>query len=206
MAWRCRSCSSRPLWPPGWSGEADPPHGPGRCSPHAMPAPPLGIRPTIAELCPFCFAPIPGSVHMNYNNTGPSDNNTGPKNIQAWTTIILARIIIIIIIIAFKGAIQDFFFLQSLHSAANHLQHVRSSGPGAIVCKSRATHRALITCKCHVTCQVVRRDSSAIKLDRVEIAFIWALFYWLNHYTNGGGEKTGVPGENPWWWASENAT
>ena len=63
-------------------------------------------------------------------------------------------------------------FLQSPHSAANCLQHVRSSGPGAIVCKSRETHRALITCKCHVTCHLVRRDSSAIKFDRVEIAFI----------------------------------
>ena len=88
-------------------------------------------------------------------------------------------IIIIIIIIAFKGAIRD--FLQSPHSAANCLQHVRSSGPGATVCKSRATHRALITCKCHVMCHLVRRDSSAVKFDRVEIAFIWALFYWLNH-------------------------
>ena len=76
----------------------------------------------------------------------------------------------IVIIIAFKGAIRD--FLQSLHGAANRLQHVRSSGPGAIVCKPRATHRALITCKCHVTCHLVRRDSSAIKFDRVEIAFI----------------------------------
>ena len=74
-------------------------------------------------------------------------------------------LILLIIIIAFKGAIRD--FLQSPHSAANCLQHVRSSGPGAIVCKSRATHRALITCKCHVTCQLVRRDSSAIKFDRV---------------------------------------
>ena len=50
---------------------------------------------------------------------------------------------IIIIIIAFKGVIRD--FLQSPHSAANCLQHARSSGPGAVVCKSRATHRALIT-------------------------------------------------------------
>ena len=88
-------------------------------------------------------------------------------------------IIIIIIIIAFKGAIRD--FLQSPHSAANCLQHIRSSGPGAIVCKSRATHRALITCKCHVTCHLVRRHSSAVKFDRAEIAFIWALLYWLNH-------------------------
>ena len=77
---------------------------------------------------------------------------------------------IIIIIIAFKGATRD--FIQSPHSAANHLQHVRSSGPGATLCKSRETHRALIMCKCHVTCHLVRRDSSAIKFDRVEIAFI----------------------------------
>ena len=77
---------------------------------------------------------------------------------------------IIIIIIAFKGAIPD--FLQSPHSAASCLQHVRSSGPGAVACKSRATHEALITCKCHVTCHLVRRDSSAIKFDRIEIAFI----------------------------------
>ena len=56
----------------------------------------------------------------------------------------------IIIIIAFKGAIRD--FLQSPHSAANCLQHARSSGPGAIVCKSRATHRALIAC--NMSCYV----------------------------------------------------
>ena len=50
----------------------------------------------------------------------------------------------------------------------------------------------------YVTCHLVRRDSSAIKFDRVEIAFIWALFFWLNHCTNEGGEETGEPGENPW--------
>ena len=90
--------------------------------------------------------------------------------------------IIILIIIAFKGAVRE--FLQSPHSAANCLQHVRSSGSGAVVCKSRATHGALITCKCHVTCHLVRRDSSAIKFYRVEIAFILALYYWLNQQSN----------------------
>ena len=34
--------------------------------------------------------------------------------------------------------------------------------------------------ECHVRCHVVRRDSSAFKFDRVEIAFVVALFYWLN--------------------------
>ena len=60
-------------------------------------------------------------------------------NITTTTTTIL------LLLIAFIGA-NRFFFLQSSHCAANRLQHVCSSGPGAIVCKSRATHRALITC------------------------------------------------------------
>ena len=47
--------------------------------------------------------------------------------------------------IVLKSAIRD-FFLQSPHCAANCLQHVRSSGPGADVCKSRAALKALNTC------------------------------------------------------------
>ena len=76
----------------------------------------------------------------------------------------------IIIIIAFKGAIRD--FLQSPHSAANCLQHARLSGLGEIVCKSRATHRALITCNMLCYVPLGTKGSSAIKFDRVEIAFI----------------------------------
>ena len=59
---------------------------------------------------------------------------------------------VVIIIIAFIGAIRD--FLQSPLCAANRLQHARSSGPDAIVCKSRAKHRALITC--NMSCYVPR--------------------------------------------------
>ena len=55
-------------------------------------------------------------------------------------------------IIAFKGAIKD--CLLSPHCAANCLQYVRSSDTGAVVCKSRATHRALITC--YMSCYVPR--------------------------------------------------
>ena len=50
----------------------------------------------------------------------------------------LPVLIIIITIIAFKGAIRD--CLLSLCCAAKCLQHVRSSGQGAIMCESRATH------------------------------------------------------------------
>ena len=83
--------------------------------------------------------------------------------------IVIIIIIIIIIIIAFKGAIRDFYHLLTAprtvsnthaqvaraQSCANHVQHIERL--------SRAT--------C-VTCHLVRRDSSTIKFDRVEIAFI----------------------------------
>ena len=115
----------------------------------------------------------------NNNNNNNNNNNRIQRCYSRFSGSSGLIIIIIIIIIAFKGAIRD--FLQSPHSAANCLQHARSSGLGAIVYKSRATHLALFMCKCHVKCHLVQRDSSAIKFDRVEIAFIWALFYWLNH-------------------------
>ena len=40
----------------------------------------------------------------------------------------------------------QFCFAQFPHCAVNCLQNVHSSGQGAIVCKSRAIRRALITC------------------------------------------------------------
>ena len=63
----------------------------------------------------------------------------------AITTTTTTTIIIIIIIIVFKGA-----QVAREQSCANHVQHKRLS---------RAT--------CRVACHVVRRDSSAIKFDRV---------------------------------------
>ena len=107
-------------------------------------------------------------------------------------------------IIALKGAIRD--YLQSPHSAANYLQNVRSSGQGAVVCKSCATHRMLITCKCHVTCHVVLKDSSAIKFDKSSnhINFCFILLAGpLNPWTRGGSRSTR---ENLWRRASKNAT
>ena len=92
--------------------------------------------------------------------------------------IIMIVIIIIIIIIALKGAIRA--LLQSLHCAANCLQTHTLCWPGR--------NRVQITCSTwsayhvpHVVCHVVRRDSSAIRFDTVEIAFILPFFYWLNH-------------------------
>ena len=104
------------------------------------------------------------------------------------------KTVIMIIIVALKGAY--WYFLQSPHCAANSLQRLWSSGHGTIVCKSCATHPVLITC--NISCHMVWRDSSAIKFDKVEIAFITL----EDKFTDEGGEETRVPRENPWWWAS----
>ena len=45
----------------------------------------------------------------------------------------------------------------------------------------------------HVMCHLVRRDSSAVKFDRVEIVFILVLSYWLNHQAMKEGRKPEYP-------------
>ena len=63
----------------------------------------------------------------------------------------VVEVVVVAIIIALNCAIRD--FLQSPHCAANRLQHVRSNGPGAIMCNhvqhierlSRATCRVMST-------------------------------------------------------------
>ena len=67
--------------------------------------------------------------------------------------------LIVIIVIAFKGAIQDLLRTVSnmyaqvarAQSCANHVQHIERLSSAA----------------CRVTSHTVRRDSSAIKFDRV---------------------------------------
>ena len=95
-----------------------------------------------------------------------------------WPDIHAPRIIIIIII-AFKGSIRD--VLQSPHCTVNRLQHIHTlKWPG----RNRVQITYNTSSAYHmqrVTCHVVWRDSSAIKVDRVVIIFILALFYWQNY-------------------------
>ena len=78
-----------------------------------------------------------------------------------------------IMVIAFKGAIRGFYAIFSLR---------RKQSPTCML-KWPGRNRVQITCDIsgshhvqNVVCYVVVRDSSAIKYDRVEIAFILALF------------------------------
>ena len=91
------------------------------------------------------------SVSIKQSSTVQPHRKVGKITVFAEIPLIISSqnsccslVIIIIIIIALKGAIWD--VLQSSQSIANRLQHIRSSSPGAIVCKSHATHPVLITC------------------------------------------------------------
>ena len=51
-------------------------------------------------------------------------------------------------------------FLQSCHNTTNCLQHIQLSGKGAVECKSRATHRALVTC--NMSCATGYEGTAAV--------------------------------------------
>ena len=92
------------------------------------------------------------SKHSTHSSPASGKERMSPKNSG-------------LIMIALKGVIRS--YLQSPHCSANRLQHVRSTGPGATVRKSRATPRELITCNImYVPCHVARRDCSGIKFGR----------------------------------------
>ena len=85
-------------------------------------------------------------VIVIWNGTLPGQSVDGDVGLERWSAVLAGSDFFHfnIIIIAFKGAVRD--LLQSPSCAANRLQHVRSSGQDTIVWKSRATHRAPITC------------------------------------------------------------
>ena len=103
------------------------------------------------------------------------------------------------IIIALKGTIQD-FFLYNLLTAQWTVSNTYALVARAQPCANHEQHVCIFVYVCtgvqHV-CHVVRRDSSTNKFDRFEIPFILALFYWLKPSTDEGGEETRVPGKIP---------
>ena len=102
---------------------------------------------------------------------------------------------VVIMIMTLKGVIQDFFTISSLrcHLSPAHTLQWPGRSCERIMCNISGAYDVQ-----YVVCHVVRRGSSAIQFDRVEVAFILALFYWLNPLTNEGEEENGVPREkNP---------
>ena len=89
---------------------------------------------------------------------------------------------VMIIIIALKGANRD-FFLQSPHCAANSLQHERSSGYRAQSCVNHVQHVGRYYVQ-HVVFHVEGRDGSAIKFS------FFFFFFFMKRRRRGGNPST----------------
>ena len=84
------------------------------------------------------------------------------------------------VMIAFKGAVQDFF--NNLLTSPQTVSSTYTQVARKQLCANNVQHiERLSHATCCFTCHIVRRDSSATEFDRVQIAFIFALPYWLNH-------------------------
>ena len=120
-----------------------------------------------AGACLGCALPGQGAEGRQ---AGPVPSAAGTGGCSSVTIVLVSpATVVIIIIIAFKGAIRDFFNLLTapqivsnmytqaarMQSCANHVQHIK-----------RLSHAT------YVLCHVVRRGSSAIKYNRAYIAFI----------------------------------
>ena len=132
----------------------------------------------------------------------PSDYTVHDDDVDYNDVMMMMMMLMMIIIIKFysnnsnKDADNDRikrrysrFFLQSCHCAANCLQHSLKwpeRNRVQITCNTSGAHHVQ-----HVVCHVVQRDSSAIKFDRVEIAFILAIFYRQKLLTDEGGGGRG---------------
>ena len=97
--------------------------------------------------------------------------------------MIIIIIIIIIMIIVLKGAIRDLLTNSSLRHELSPTRALKWPGSNRvqITCNTSGAHHVQ-----QVICHMVRRDSSAIKFGRVEIAFNFALFCWLKPLTDEG--------------------
>ena len=49
----------------------------------------------------------------------------------------------------------------------------------------------------HAVCHVARKESSAVMSDRLKIAFVLALFYWLKHSPMEEGRRVEYPEKIP---------
>ena len=96
-------------------------------------------------------------------------------------------IIITTITFAFKGATRD--FLQSPHSAANCLQHIRSSGP-AQPCANHVQHIERLS-RASVMPRATWYEGTAQLLSLTELkSHLFELYFdWLNHLTDEGTIK-----------------
>ena len=98
--------------------------------------------------------------------------------------------------IALKCTVRDFYNLLSAPQTVSNM-YARESRMQS--CANHVKHIALSHATCRAMCHEIGRDSSAIKFDRVEIAFILPFILFAEPLMDEGGKETGVPRENTRW-------
>ena len=78
------------------------------------------------------------------------------------------------IMIALKGANRFCSVPTAPRTASSMYAQAAGCKLAQITCNTSSTDHVK-----HVVCQMLRRDSSAIKFDRVEIALMLTVFYWV---------------------------
>ena len=166
----------------------------------------LHVRKTATREAIECNRYFPAAVNMSFRQSYQHVFRQSNQSTCLFDSHIEGLIIIIIIIIAFKGAIRD--FLQSPHSTANCLQHVAYVQVArAQSCANHVQHIEPLSLA-SVMLRATWYEGTAQLLSLTELkSHLFELYFvgWTIK-TDEGGEETGVPGENLWRRASENAT
>ena len=103
-------------------------------------------------------------VYRKLNNDDDDDDDDDDDNNNN------NLIIIIIMIIVLKGENRDFYhFLTAPRTVFNTYAQAARCNRVQITCNTSSAHHVQ-----SAVCYLVRRDSSAIKFDRVELAFIYS--------------------------------
>ena len=76
-----------------------------------------------------------------------------------------------------RGASRDFFFFFFLGGGGGAICSLRRELSPTPTLKRPGHNLVQLTCNIIIVHYMVRRDSSAIKLDKVKVAFVLALFY-----------------------------
>ena len=112
-------------------------------------------------------------VDNDTNDDGDDDDSSDDDDVIMMMMIIIV-VVVVVTIITLKGT-----FLHPLT-----VQLTRSRGQGAVVCRSRAAHRALIRCNtsCAMWCQATPRPSIC---EELKSHLLIVSFHWLKPLADG---------------------
>ena len=127
----------------------------------------------------------PATATANHNDNIKNDNNDTEGRNWCWVVIFVC-----LFLVSGCWFCCFFFTISSLC-----LQHLRLSGQGTTVYKSRAIYRVVITSN---LCATWYEETAQIfSLTDLKSHVFLALYHWFKPLLDKGGEEAGAPQENP---------